>query len=65
MDVTLVAGVAVDNDAGLATSAAGGVGGIVVNDAAGFSSRVLVIIRDIVTRGGALLLDNGTAGLSL
>jgi len=64
MDVTLVAGVDVDNGAGLATSAAGGVGGIVVNDAAGLSLRVLVIIDDTVTRGGALMLGNGTADFS-
>ena len=61
-----MAGVDVDNDAGLATSTAGGVGGIVVNDAAGLSSRVLVIIGETVTRDGAVVLDNGdgTAGFS-
>jgi len=54
MDVTSVAGVDVDNNAGLATSTAGGVGGIVVNHAAGLSSRVSVI-GDVVTRDGALM----------
>jgi len=66
MDVALVVGVDVDNDAGLATSAAGDARRIVVNDAAGLSLRILVIIGDIVTREGVLMLGNGdgTAGLS-